>query len=74
MGCEAIFEGLTATAEDDRFPYDERRFLTLGVLEGRVVAVVHTETEDRIRIISIRKATRREQDQYYAKIGIDFPD
>ena len=29
---------------DDRFDYGEQRFVSFGTLEGRVVAVVHTET------------------------------
>jgi len=60
-----VFEGCTLTVEDTRFEYGERRFVTLGLLEGRVVAVVHTETARKIRIISIRKATRREQEAYF---------
>lgn len=44
-----------------RFAYGEERFVTLGLLDGRVVAVAHTETTDIIRVISMRKATKREQ-------------
>ena len=57
--------GHTVTIEDDRSTYGKRRFVTLGLLEGRVVAIVHTETEEVIRIISIRKATRHEQIYYF---------
>ena len=46
--------------EDDRFIYSEQRFVTLGLLDGTPVAVVHTETEEGIHVISFRKATRRE--------------
>lgn len=69
LGCEAVFEGYTLTMEDDRFGYGERRFITLGLLNGRVVAIAHTETEYVIRIISIRKATRREQQFYFESLG-----
>jgi uncharacterized DUF497 family protein len=65
VGCEAVFEAYTLTVEDTRFDYGERRFVTLGLLEGRVVAVVHTESALKIRIISIRKATRHEQEAYF---------
>lgn len=65
VGCEAVFESYTLTVEDTRFEYGERRFVTLGLLEGRVVAVVRTETARKIRIIAIRKATRREQEAYF---------
>ena len=41
-----IFSGYTLTIEDDRYDYGEERFVTFGILDGRVVAVVHTETEN----------------------------
>jgi uncharacterized protein len=68
-GVEILFEGYTATLEDARFPYGERRFVTFGVLEGRVLAVAHTERNDAIRIISVRKATRREEQSYFSAIS-----
>ncbi len=55
-----IFDGATFTYEDDRFSYDEQRFVTLGLLQGIPVSIVHTETKDRIHVISFRKATKRE--------------
>ncbi len=56
-----VFEGPTFTFEDDRFAYDEQRFVTLGLLDGIAVSVVHTETSSRIHVISFRKATRNEE-------------
>jgi uncharacterized protein (DUF4415 family) len=50
-----IFDGATFTLEDDRFRYDERRWVTLGVLEGIPVPMVHTETKDRIHVISFER-------------------
>ena len=55
-----VFKGSTFTYEDDRFRYDEQRFVTLGLFKGIPVSIVHAETKDRIHIISFRKATRRE--------------
>jgi hypothetical protein len=55
--------------EDDRLDYGEQRFVTFGVMEGRVVAAVHTEQSDTIRIISIRKATKREEQSYFSTIS-----
>lgn len=60
-----VFEGITFTFEDDRFPYGEQRFVTLGLLAGIPVSIVHTENKHEIRIISFRKATRRETQIYY---------
>jgi len=48
---ERIFRGFTPTAEETREAYGERRFLTLGLLEGQVVSVAHTERGEDIRII-----------------------
>ena len=64
----AVFAGLTFTYEDDRFSYNEQRFVTLGLLAGVPVSIVHTETAHEIRIISFRQATRRETEIYYATI------
>ena len=35
--------------------------MTLGFLNGVVVSIVHTETEDEIRVISFRKGTTKEE-------------
>lgn len=64
----AVFEGVTFTYEDDRFSYRERRFVTLGLLAGVPVSIVHTETEHEIRIISFRQATRREAQIFFDAI------
>ena len=63
-----VFEGLTFTYEDDRFAYGEQRFVTLGLLAGIPVSIAHTESEHEIRIISFRKATRREAQIYFRKV------
>ena len=68
VGCEAIFAGTTKTMIDDREDYGEDRFVTFGLLDGRVVAVVHTETTDVIHVISIRKAKKREQALFFQGI------
>jgi len=63
-----VFDSYTLTIEDDRYDYGEERLITFGTLKGRIVAVVHTEGEDSIRIISIRKATRYEEREYLSQI------
>jgi uncharacterized protein len=63
-----VFEAVTYTFEDDRFSYGEQRFVTLGLLAGIPVSIVHTETPHEIRIISFRKATRREAAIYFSEI------
>lgn len=51
---------------DDREDYGEERFVLIGMAEGNLVLlVVYTERQGRIRIISARRATKREQDDYF---------
>jgi hypothetical protein len=63
-----IFESETITITDDRFDYGEIRYVSFGMLQDIVVAIVYTETDETIRVISLRKATRNEEKEYYKKI------
>lgn len=65
---ETVFAGEVFTLLDDRFDYGERRFLTLGELKGRIVAVAHTQRGEATRIISLRKASRNEEEIYYKEV------
>jgi uncharacterized DUF497 family protein len=50
---------------DDREDYGETRLILIGMAEGNVVLfVAFTEREDRIRIISARRATQNEEADY----------
>jgi uncharacterized DUF497 family protein len=69
VDAEEVFQGVTYTYEDDRFSYAEQRFVTLGLLRGNVVSIVHTEEGDHIHVISMRKATKRERDIYFQSIA-----
>jgi len=66
---EKVFSGPCVTFVDDRFDYEETRLITLGVLGGRVVVIVHTPREESTRIISMRKANAREQKIYQKRLG-----
>ncbi len=68
VDAEAVFAGPTFTFEDSRFSYGEERLVTLGMLTGFVVSIVHTETPHTIRIISFRKATTHEQTIFFKQI------
>jgi len=50
---------------DLREAYGEERVVLTGMSQGQLLTVVYTEREGRVRIISARKATRHEQDDYY---------
>jgi uncharacterized DUF497 family protein len=66
---ERVFKGETYTFEDRRFWYGEKRYITLGLFHQTPVHVVHTAHDQEIRIISFRKATRREAKTYFEEIA-----
>lgn len=47
--------------------YSERRFVALGYLSERLHMLCFTPVEDGVRIISFRKANRREVREYEKK-------
>ncbi len=53
---------------DDRADYDEERWIGLGILKGIIVVVVFVAFEGLVRIISLRKALKREREYYENKI------
>ncbi len=55
-----VFNGPTFTAEDARDYGGEQRFNSTGFLGTAMVTICHTETEDEIHIISMRKAEPHE--------------
>jgi hypothetical protein len=51
---------------DDREDYGEERFVIIGMAKGHIMLyVAYTERDQHIRIISDRRATQREQDDYF---------
>ncbi|MEW6330843.1 MAG: BrnT family toxin [Pseudomonadota bacterium] len=50
--------------EDARESYPERRFVATGYLDGRLHVLCFTPTGDGIRVISFRKANKRETKRY----------
>ncbi len=58
-------DNLSLTIDDPLHSYDEERLVLIGMsYKNRLLVVVHTEREDSIRIISARKAVKRER-RYY---------
>ena len=67
---EKVFAKDTFTRPDNRFDYGEQRFNTIGLLGTTIVVISHTETEDTIHIISMRKAERHECESYFANLNL----
>ena len=69
-----VFAGLRFTFEDARFDYPEPRYITVGLLDGRMMILVWTPKEavdgEACRhIISMRKANGKEQARYLQRLG-----
>jgi uncharacterized DUF497 family protein len=61
----AFGDPLSLTVGDPEHSHDETRFVLVGqTFGGKLVVVVHSETERGIRIISAREATRKERRDY----------
>lgn len=50
---------------DRRFDYGEERYITLGMVQDRLLAVTHTLRGQRVRIISARLAEPNERRRYH---------
>ena len=60
---------LTLTIEDPLHSYDEERLVLIGMSsKNRLLVVVHTDREESIRIISARKAVKRERKYYESNV------
>ncbi|MFN8179063.1 MAG: BrnT family toxin [bacterium] len=58
---EVFGDALSITAPDPDHGEAEARFVTIGhTRRGRTLVVVHADRDDMIRVISARRATRRE--------------
>ena len=56
---------LALTFSDPDHSHDESRYITIGEsMQRRLIIISHTDRWQRIRIISARKATRRERKIY----------
>ncbi len=64
-GATVFNDPLVATQPDPDHSFDEERYIAIGrSVRGRVLVVVFTEREGKIRLISCRKATPRERKVY----------
>lgn len=62
----AAFRDLFAVERiDSRFHYGEERYNLLALCDGVILHITYTERQNSIRLISARKAIKREQEYYY---------
>ena len=64
-----IWGGQVLERIDDRRDYGETRILAFGTVDGRLMAALFTWRGANRRIISARKANRREQTRFETEIG-----
>ncbi len=58
-------DALSFTIYDPLHSEDEDRMVLIGnSFKNRVLIIIHTERGDKIRVISARKATKKERKQY----------
>lgn len=66
---EKVFGGPMVLVEDSRENYGEQRMIGIGMLDFLIVLIVHIESDNEIRIISMRKADNDETDLFYKNAG-----
>ena len=61
---EILFAGPHVTVADDRFDYGEAREIGFGLVQGRLFVCVFVDRNGERRVISLRKANKREAKRY----------
>ena len=60
-----FYDPLGITISDPEHSGDEDRYITIGVSKaGKYLMIAHTDRNERIRIISARKLSHKERDEY----------
>lgn len=63
--CTVLFDDFSIAEEDDRENYGEQRMLSLGMsCYGRLLVVVWTQRNGKVRLISALKADRQQRKYY----------
>ena len=58
------FDSAPVVVVDDRFDYGETRFRAFGNINGKACCLVYAETDNGIRLISLRRAHAKEMRRY----------
>ena len=65
----AFKDPLSLTIDDPLHSSDEERLILIGMsYNNSMLVIVHTEIRDNIRIISARKATKKERNYYETNV------
>jgi len=64
--CYEAFDAPMVSREDTREDYGEQRFVSLGLVKGKVVVLVWVDRGDEPRLISCRRAEPHEEEAYYS--------
>ena len=59
-----IFSGPVQTVVDERRDYGEERIIAIGEIDGEVLVLVYTDRGQVRRIISARRANRKERETW----------
>lgn len=60
-----LFEQTMLVLQDERKDYKERRYIGMGYIQRRMMVVVFTRpNKANVRIISLRRANKREQEKF----------
>lgn len=66
---ELVLSSTNLTFPDLRHEYGEKRFISIGLIDDRMVYIAWTLRNGVYRIISMRKANDREQKKYGPRLG-----
>ena len=73
QGAQTIWDDLVVTFQSSQAHRGEIRHLAIGLYKEREIAVVYTHRDDRIRLISARRARKNEREIYWQSTGQNRP-
>ena len=70
LAMDAFSDPYSVEWHDQDLAYGEMRMILLGLAGGTILLVVYTERDERLRLISARRATRHERKIYNEQSGL----
>lgn len=65
LAAEVFWDPARIEFSDDRFEYSEPRWSSIGLVDGLEIFVAYTIRDEHIRLISARKASKKEREDYW---------